>query len=144
MTDKENTSPSANIKEEIDGLTERLSYYSRKYYVEDDPVITDSEYDSLFRMLEELENKYPEYRRPDSPTLRVGGALLERFEKVTHNVPMGSLQDVFNYGELTEYLEKTVYDGNWSVECKIDGLSVSLLYEKGLFVRGATRGDQAE
>lgn len=141
MTDKENTSPSANIKEEIDGLTERLSYYSRKYYVEDDPVITDSEYDSLFRMLEELENKYPEYRRPDSPTLRVGGALLERFEKVTHNVPMGSLQDVFNYGELTEYLEKTVYDGNWSVECKIDGLSVSLLYEKGLFVRGATRGD---
>ena len=59
MTDKENTSPSANIKEEIDGLTERLSYYSRKYYVEDDPVITDSEYDSLFRMLEELENKYP-------------------------------------------------------------------------------------
>ncbi len=141
MTDKENTAPSECIKKEIDELTERLSFYSRKYYVDDDPVITDGEYDALFRRLEELESKYPEYRRPDSPTLRVGGELLERFEKVTHNVPMGSLQDVFNYSELEEYLEKTVYNGNWSVECKIDGLSVSLLYENGLFVRGATRGD---
>jgi DNA ligase (NAD+) len=95
----------------------------------------------LLRELENLEKEHPEYDDPDSPTHRVGGAPLDKFEKVTHNVPMGSLQDVFSYGELHDFLLRTAGYGSYSVECKIDGLSVSLLYENGRLIRGATRGD---
>lgn len=130
-----------NAAERIDELCRLLDYYARKYYTEDSPVVTDAEYDSLFAELISLETEHPELARSDSPTKRVGGAVLDRFEKVTHNVPMGSLSDVFDYDELGDFLKKTDYTGYYSVECKIDGLSVSLLYEQGKFVRGATRGD---
>lgn len=130
-----------NAEKRIAELCRLLGYYARKYYTEDAPVVTDAEYDRLFSELISLETEYPELARSDSPTKRVGGAVLDKFEKVTHSVPMGSLSDVFDYGELNDFLKKTDYNGDYSVECKIDGLSVSLLYEHGKFVRGATRGD---
>jgi DNA ligase (NAD+) len=95
----------------------------------------------LFRELQMLETQHPEYDDPDSPTHRVGGTPLNKFEKVLHNVPMGSLQDVFSYNELRDFLKRTAGHGGYSVECKIDGLSVSLLYDHGRLIRGATRGD---
>lgn len=142
MNEKEKKMPTyEQASARIDELCPLLTYYSKRYYVDDDPVVSDGEYDMLFRELGELEELYPELRRPDSPTLRVGGAVLDRFEKVTHAVPMGSLSDVFSYEELSEFLCKADYSGNWSVECKIDGLSVSLEYNGGLFTRGSTRGN---
>lgn len=129
------------LKKKIEALRETLRYHSRKYYVEDAPEISDYEYDRLFRQLQELEAAHPEYDAPDSPTHRVGGAVLDKFQKVTHQVPMGSLSDVFSFDELREYLTRTAGNGDYSVECKIDGLSVSLEYEGGVFVRGSTRGD---
>ena len=142
MNEKSKNKPNREqASERIDELCPLLTYYSKRYYVDDDPVVSDSEYDMLFRELEDLETLYPELRRPDSPTLRVGGAVLDRFEKVTHKVPMGSLSDVFSYEELSEFLCKTDYSGDWSVECKIDGLSVSLEYDGGLLTRGSTRGN---
>ncbi len=126
--------------ERIEYLRNILEYHSRKYYVEDNPEISDYEYDMLFRELEELEEKYPELKSENSPTMRVGGKALDKFEKVKHNVPMGSLTDVFSFDELEAFYnknEKMMY----SVEPKIDGLSVSLVYENGQFVLGATRGD---
>lgn len=132
MNEKSKNKPNREqASERIDELCPLLTYYSKRYYVDDDPVVSDSEYDMLFRELGDLETLYPELRRPDSPTLRVGGAVLDRFEKVTHAIPMGSLSDVFSYEELSEFLCKTDYSGDWSVECKIDGLSVSLEYDGG-------------
>ncbi|MBQ6701957.1 MAG: NAD-dependent DNA ligase LigA [Clostridia bacterium] len=128
------------VRERVDYLIKTLDYHSRKYYVEDSPEISDYEYDMLFRELEELEAKYPMYRFENSPTRRVGGVALDKFEKVKHDVPMGSLTDVFSFDELEAFCDKN--DGiSYSVEPKIDGLSVSLVYDGGLFVRGATRGD---
>ena len=142
MNEKSKNKPNREqASERIDELCPLLTYYSKRYYVDDDPVVSDSEYDMLFRELGDLETLYPELRRPDSPTLRVGGAVLDRFEKVTHAIPMGSLSDVFSYEELSEFLCKTDYSGDWSVECKIDGLSVSLEYDGGLLTRGSTRGN---
>ncbi len=142
MNEKEKKMPTyEQASARIDELCPLLTYYSKRYYVDDDPVVSDGEYDMLFRELGELEELYPGLRRPDSPTLRVGGAVLDRFEKVTHAVPMGSLSDVFSYEELSEFLCKADYSGDWSVECKIDGLSVSLEYNGGLFTRGSTRGN---
>lgn len=126
--------------ERIKYLRNMLEYHSRKYYVEDNPEISDYEYDMLFRELETLEEKYPELKSENSPTMRVGGKALDRFEKVKHTVSMGSLTDVFSFNELEAFYnknEKMIY----SVEPKIDGLSVSLVYENGQFVLGATRGD---
>lgn len=131
-------------KARLTELRELLHYHARLYYQHDAPEISDFEYDRLFRELEELEAAYPQFDDPASPTKRVGGAPLEQFEKVTHAVPMGSLTDVFSYEELSAYLTKTaqtVGNAPYSVEPKIDGLSVSLTYENGVFVRGATRGD---
>ena len=131
-------------KERIRELTELLNEANYKYYVLDNPEMPDFEYDRLLRELEELEGKYPEFVLPDSPTTRVGGQALSQFEKVTHSVPLMSLQDVFDLGELTEFLNKvreTCPDAVFSLEPKIDGLSVALEYENGRFVRGATRGD---
>ena len=130
-------------KERIEQLTALLTEASYRYYVLDDPDMPDYEYDRLLRELEELEKAYPEYAKPDSPTKRVGGEALSKFQEVTHPVPLMSLQDVFSMEELADFLEKT-QDGravSFSVEPKIDGLSVALEYENGHFVRGATRGD---
>lgn len=132
------------IKEQIDKLRKELDHHNHRYYVLDTPEIADYEYDALLRQLEELEAAHPEYASPLSPTQRVGGAALSQFEKVTHAVPMESLQDVFSRDELTEFdlrVRESVISPEYTIEPKVDGLSVALEYENGLFVRGATRGD---
>lgn len=132
------------VKERIDELTRILREANYLYYVQDAPTMPDFEYDRLLRELEDLEKANPHLAQPDSPTQRVGGEALSKFEKHTHPVPLMSLQDVFSQEELREFLDKTldVYpDTRFSVEPKIDGLSVALEYENGVFVRGATRGD---
>ena len=132
------------IKQRIKELTELLQDANYRYYVLDDPRIPDFEYDKLLRELEELEEAYPQYAIPNSPAQRVGGEALDAFEKVAHPVPLMSLQDVFSYDELTDFLDKVReqnVDACFSVEPKIDGLSVALEYVDGKFVRGATRGD---
>ena len=131
-------------KKRIRELTELLNEANTKYYVLDAPEMPDFEYDRLLRELEELEEANPELALPDSPTKRVGGEALSQFEKVQHPVPLMSLQDVFSTEELREFLDKMkeAFPGaEFSVEPKIDGLSVALEYENGTFVRGATRGD---
>ena len=133
-----------NQKERILELTALLNQANYRYYVLDDPTMPDFEYDHLLRELEDLEKANPDLVQPDSPTLRVGGLALSKFEKVTHSVPLMSLQDVFSLDELDEFIEKirTAYPQvQFTVEPKIDGLSVALEYENGVFVRGATRGD---
>ncbi len=133
-----------DAKERILELTGLLNEANHRYYVLDDPTMPDFEYDRLLRELEELEGKHPELRQPDSPTQRVGGQALSKFEKVAHPVPLMSLQDVFSVEELTEFLEKIQAvepNTEFTVEPKVDGLSVALEYENGVFVRGATRGD---
>ena len=131
-------------KQRIDALTERLKDANYRYYVLDDPQMPDFEYDRLLRELEELEASNPHLVHEDSPTKRVGGQALSKFEKVTHSVPLMSLQDVFSLEELNDFLIKIQNDypgTEFSVEPKVDGLSVALEYENGVFVRGATRGD---
>lgn len=131
-------------KNRMEELTRVLQEANYRYYVLDDPNIQDFEYDAMLRELEVLERKYPQYAAPDSPTKRVGGEALSQFEKVEHPVPLMSLQDVFSMEELAEFLEKIHSqepDAAFSVEPKIDGLSVALEYVDGRFVRGATRGD---
>lgn len=133
-----------NPKERIEELTAILTDANYRYYVLDDPKMPDFEYDKLLRELENLESANPELASADSPTKRVGGEALSQFEKVAHPVPLMSLQDVFSMEELNEFLEKTIAaEGNveFSVEPKIDGLSVALEYVDGKFLRGATRGD---
>lgn len=132
-------------KERIESLRRELARHAKLYYVYDAPEISDFEYDRLFRELEDLETAYPEFEDPNSPTRRVGGAVLDKFEKFTHRVPLGSLADVFSLEELCGFLDgvtDTLGEAPaYSVEPKIDGLSVALVYENGRFVRGATRGD---
>ena len=131
-------------KERIEQLTEILNTANYRYYVLDDPTMPDFEYDRLLRELEDLEMENPQFAKPDSPTQRVGGEALSKFEKVTHPVPLMSLQDVFSLEELEEFLTKILqlHPGTvFTVEPKIDGLSVALEYENGYFVKGATRGD---
>lgn len=137
------------LRQEIEQLREKLLYHSKKYYIEDAPEISDYEYDMLFRKLQDLEKKYPEYADSNSPTVRIGGAALEKFEKINHRVPLKSLQDVFSLEELRAFLDnlgngselQTDNPLEFSVECKIDGLSVALTYENGALIRGGTRGD---
>ena len=133
-----------NPKEKIQDLSAQLTEANYRYYVLDDPTMPDFEYDRLMRELEELEAAYPEFALPDSPAKRVGGEAVSQFEKVEHPVPLMSLQDVFSMEELDEFLTKTMAaeeNAEFSVEPKIDGLSVALEYIDGQFVRGATRGD---
>ena len=133
-----------NPKERIKELSEILKEANYRYYVLDDPTMPDFEYDRLLRELEELEAAHPELVTEDSPTQRVGGEAISAFEKYTHPVPLMSLQDVFSLEELDEFLEKTLAADPstvFSVEPKIDGLSVALEYVDGKFTRGATRGD---
>ena len=133
-----------NARERVAELTKLLTEANYRYYVLDDPTMPDFEYDHLLRELEDLEKANPELLSPESPTQRVGGAAISAFEKYTHPVPLMSLQDVFSIDELNEFLEKILLsepDTEFSVEPKIDGLSVALEYVDGKFVRGATRGD---
>lgn len=131
-------------KERISELSELLTDANYRYHVLDDPKMPDFEYDRLLRELEDLEKEYPEFAREDSPTKRVGGTALSQFEEIVHPVPLMSLQDVFSMEELNDFLSKTISsepDTVFSVEPKIDGLSVALEYVDGKLVRGATRGD---
>ena len=131
-------------KEEILSLTKTLNEANYQYYVLDDPKMPDFEYDRLLRRLEILEAEHPELASPESPTKRVGGTALSQFEKVEHPVPLESLQDVFSLEELAEFTDKvreTIPAPEYTVEPKVDGLSVALEYVNGSFVRGATRGD---
>lgn len=132
------------MKDRIDELTQLLNQANYEYYVLDTPTMPDFEYDRLLRELEELERAYPDLTREGSPTARVGGAAVSKFEKVEHAVPLMSLQDVFSMEELREFLDKiwqAVPGAAFTVEPKVDGLSVALEYVDGKFVRGATRGD---
>lgn len=134
-----------NAKKEISELRKKIDRAAKLYYTEDNPEITDYEYDMMMRRLSELETLFPELVTEDSPTRRVGGKVLDKFEKVVHDVKMGSLSDVFSFGETEDFLRKSTdvlgYEPYFSVEPKIDGLSVSLEYRDGKFVRGSTRGD---
>lgn len=131
-------------KERIEQLTQELERHNHLYYVLDRPEIADYEYDAMLRELEELEAAYPELASPLSPTRRVGGEPLSQFDKVTHAVPLESLQDVFSFEELREFdarIRESMEEPVYTVEPKVDGLSVALEYREGRFVRGATRGD---
>lgn len=132
-----------DAKKKMEELTAHLNRYSYEYYVLDAPTVDDYDFDMQLRELQELEQQYPEYVLPDSPTQRVGGERDNTFEKVTHTVQMGSLQDVFSESELYEFDQRVreTCDPLYVVEPKIDGLSVSLEYRDGVFARGSTRGD---
>ncbi len=133
-----------NIEKRIDELITIINNANYEYYNLDSPSITDQEYDRYMQELIKLENDYLEYKRDDSPTSRVGGKVLENFVKVTHKIPMLSLGNVFNEFEIRAFDEKIKKEGinpKYVCELKIDGLAVSLTYEKGILVRGATRGD---
>lgn len=133
-----------DAKEEISQLTAALEQANYRYYVLDDPTLPDFEYDRMLRHLEELEAQHPELASPLSPTKRVGGQALSQFQKVEHAVPLESLQDVFSVEELMEFhdrIRESVTEPLYTVEPKVDGLSVALEYVDGKFVRGATRGD---
>ena len=136
-----------DAKERIHFLSEEINFHNNLYYNEDNPVIEDYEYDRLLSELEKLENEFPQFRREDSPTNRVGGKASEKFSQVIHEVPMESLHDSFSHDELREFDRKVRQSiqgkVEYVVEPKIDGLSVSCEYENGIFVRGSTRGDGA-
>ena len=139
------TTPDMNaLRARAEQLRKELEYHSKQYYVYDSPVISDYEYDKLYYELVHLEEDYPELDDPASPTHRVGGKALDKFEKVTHTVRMDSLSDVFSYDELGDFIHRVhevLPDAPFSVEPKIDGLSVSLRYVGGILTQGATRGD---
>lgn len=136
-----------NIEERINKLRKEISYHSKRYYENDAPEISDFEYDKMFEELKVLEAAHPEFYSESSPTQRVGGAALDKFEKVQHEVRMASLTDVFDYDALRAFIRKIKEDvgedTTFSVEPKIDGLSVSLKYENGILKVGATRGNGA-
>ena len=129
--------------QQIEQLRRELNHHNYLYYVLDQPTISDFEYDRMLRQLEELEQAHPEWITPDSPTQRVGGKSLDSFAHVVHRVPLQSLQDVFSPEELMEFHQRVSQGGTteYLLEPKVDGLSVALEYENGVFVRGATRGD---
>lgn len=132
------------MKERMDELINYINKASYEYYVLDNPTITDQEYDDYYNELLSIEEKYPELKREDSPTNRVGGAVLDKFEKVTHDHPMLSFDDIFNEEEIIlfdERIKKVVSTAHYTLEPKMDGLSGSLIYKNGVLVRGATRGD---
>ena len=132
------------MNERMKELVELLNRYATEYYTSDNPSVSDSEYDRLYRELVELEKAHPEQVLPDSPTHRVGGKILDGFEKYNHQYPLYSLQDAFSREELDAFdarVRKELDDVTYICELKIDGLSISLTYEQGIFVAGATRGD---
>ena len=132
------------MNERMKELVELLNRYATEYYTSDNPSVSDSEYDRLYRELVELEKAHPEQVLPDSPTHRVGGKILDGFEKYSHQYPLYSLQDAFSREELDAFdarVRKELDEVTYICELKIDGLSISLTYEQGIFVAGATRGD---
>ena len=136
-------------KESIEELRKQVEYHAKRYYDDDKPEISDFEYDMLMVELRNLEKEYPEYQSKESLTQKVGGHVKEGFQKVTHEVPLQSLQDVFSIEEVEEYISKieeraekeNIKNRTFVVETKIDGLSAALEYKQGKFVRGATRGN---
>ncbi|MBQ9460303.1 MAG: NAD-dependent DNA ligase LigA [Clostridia bacterium] len=132
------------IKARAEELRQQINYHNMRYYNEDSPEISDYEYDMLLRELEQIEESYPQFKTPDTPTMRVGGEAAEKFSPVEHVVPMESLHDSFSHDEIRDF-DRRVREGAGSpeyvVEPKIDGLSVSAEYRNGVFVRGSTRGD---
>ena len=133
-----------DYRSEMAQLRQELNEAGYRYYVLDDPTMSDYDYDHKLRRLEELEAAHPEEVTPDSPTQRVGGAPLDSFQQVTHPVPLESLQDVFSPEEVSEFTQRmaqAVESPAYTVEPKVDGLSVALEYRDGVFVQGATRGD---
>ena len=135
---------SEEIINRVKELRRELAYHSERYYVYDSPEISDYDYDMMYAELVRLEAEHPELYDPTSPTVRVGGRALDKFEKYTHAYRMDSLADVFSFEELEEFCQRVggrIAQPRYSVEPKIDGLSVSLTYENGIFVKGATRGD---
>ncbi len=132
------------MKNRIDELVNLLNEANYNYYVLDKPTITDQEYDKYLRELIDLEERYPDLKREDSPSIRVGGEVIDSFNKIVHEIPMLSLSNVFNEEEILDFNQRVVKEAGeqeYVAELKIDGLSVSLLYEKGKLVRAATRGD---
>lgn len=132
------------MKQRIGELIKIINKASEEYYTNDNPTITDQEYDDYYHELEKLEQQYPELIREDSPTKRVGGKIIDEFKKVSHEIPMMSLGDIFSEDEIFEFdqrIKKTIPNPTYVCELKIDGLSVSLLYENGKLIRGATRGN---
>ena len=128
----------------IDELRELIEYHSKRYYDEDAPEIEDDEFDALTRELKSLEEQYPHLITPDSYTQRVHGQVSHLFEPVTHEVPLGSLQDVFSFEEIIDFdrrVRETIKTPRYVVEPKIDGLSIAIEYRNSRFYRGATRGD---
>lgn len=133
-----------DINKRIDELVENLNKWNYEYYTLDTPSVSDLEWDSAMHELKKLEAAYPEYVRSDSPTIRVGDVVLDKFEKATHKIPLFSLEDIFDENEVVAFDERIKKEGiipHYVCELKIDGLAVSLTYEQGLLVRGATRGD---
>jgi DNA ligase (NAD+) len=133
-----------DIRKKILELVNVINQANINYHTLDKPTMSDYEYDQLLKELKDLEEKYPEYKEIDSPTEKIGGALLDSFSKVKHSIPMMSLANVFNIDELIDFdqkIKKVTTNYTYVTELKIDGLAVSLLYEKGLFVRAATRGN---
>ena len=140
-----------DVNQKIEELREKIEFYNRKYHEEDESFISDYDYDMLVKELINLETEYPEYDSPYSPSKKVGGTALDKFEKVTHEIPLGSMSNVYSKEELREFISKIniefetenkdTAEIEYVVEYKIDGLSVSLEYEHGLFVRGSTRGN---
>ena len=132
------------VEKRIDELVKIINEADYNYHTLDNPTITDQEYDKYLRELFDLESEHPELIRSDSPTQHAGGKIIEGFEKVEHKIPMMSLSDVFSESELIAFDERVKKEGinpKYMCELKIDGLSVSLLYEKGILIRAATRGD---
>ncbi|MDA8272261.1 MAG: NAD-dependent DNA ligase LigA [Deltaproteobacteria bacterium] len=136
-------------KKKIDELTDAVNYHNYRYYMLEDPVLSDYEFDKLVEELTELERKYPQYAREDSPSKRVGGAVSEKFAQVKHNIPMLSLDNAYSKEEVVEFDKKIKrfldydMDGNIEYECelKFDGLAIELIYQNGIFIQGSTRGD---
>ncbi len=133
-----------DAKKRVEFLTKEINFHNDRYYNQDDPIISDYEYDTMLAELEKLELEFPQLKQEDSPTNRVGGKASVKFSEVVHNVPMESLHDSFSHNELREFdnrIRQSVDSVEYVVEPKIDGLSVSCEYENGVFVRGSTRGD---
>ena len=133
-----------NPKERIEELVKKLNQANVEYYLHDNPTLTDNEYDSLLMELFRLEDEYPEYKLPESPTQNVGTKILDQFEKITHGTPMFSLADVFNEEEIESFVtrvEKEIDNPEFVCELKMDGLGVNLTYKEGLLISAATRGD---
>ena len=136
-----------DAEKRLNDLRVRITRHARQYYVLDDPLISDAEYDQLFRELLNLEEQFPELLTPDSPSLRVGGEPLKAFAQAEHTVPMLSLDNIFNSQELEDFEEKiqrylqSSTQPTYLAEPKLDGLAVELIYENGLLVQGSTRGN---